>query len=128
LLPLLLFWAIFLPTGRIFGIDGALERGRNLSRDPRVLSVASAGLLLQALYVYVFGALLKTGDSWTDGQAVNIALHAETFATAAAHVLREYVVVTLLLTYFVFYLEVLTPVLLFFPTDTCVCVQYQQPH
>ena len=115
LLPLLLFWAIFLPTGRIFGIDGALEQGRNLSRDPRVLSVASAGLLFQALYVYVFGALLKTGESWADGQAVNIALHAEAYATAAAHVLREYVVVTLLLTYFVFYLEILTPVLLFFP-------------
>lgn len=116
LLPLLLFWAIFLPTGRAFGVDGALERGRNLSVDPRILSVAGVGLLLQALYVYFFGALLKTGAYWLpNGQAVYVALHADSFATSAGHILREYILVTAVLTYFVFFIELLAPLLLFFP-------------
>ena len=116
LICLLLFWAIFLPTGRAFGVDGALERGRNLALDPRILSVATVGLLLQALYVYFFGALLKTGEYWIpNGQAVYVALHADAFVTAAGHILRDYIVLTAVLTYFVFYLELLAPLLLFFP-------------
>ena len=116
LLPLLLFWAIFLPTGRVFGLDGALEKDRDVEASPAILSVATVGLLLQVLYVYVFGALLKTSEVWIPGgQAVYIALHLDSFATTAAHFLREYAIITLLLTYFVFYLELLAPLFLFFP-------------
>jgi hypothetical protein len=114
--PLLLFWAIFLPTGRVFGIDGALEKDRNTFETPSILSIATIGLLLQVLYVYVFGALLKTGDYWVpNGQAILIAMHLDTFATGASHFARDYAVILALLTFFVFYLELLAPLILFFP-------------
>ncbi|SEG06273.1 Vitamin K-dependent gamma-carboxylase [Thalassococcus halodurans] len=114
--PLLLFWAIFLPTGRVFGIDGALEKDRNTFEAPSILSIATVGLLMQVLYVYVFGALLKTGSYWVpNGQAILIAMHLDTFATDASHFARQFPIILGLLTFFVFYLELFAPLILFFP-------------
>lgn len=114
--PLLLFWAIFLPTGRVFGIDGALEKDRNTFEAPSILSIATIGLLLQVIYVYVFGALLKTGSYWSpNGHAIIIAMHLDSFATAASHFARDYPVILGLLTFFVLYLELFAPLILFFP-------------
>ncbi len=116
LLPLLLLWAAFLPTGRAFGIDGALERDRDLKANPTLFSIATIGLLLQVLYVYFFGALLKTAGFWSPNyQAVFMALHIDSMATPLAHFLRNFGVVTVFLTLFVFLIEVFAPVLLFFP-------------
>ncbi|MEM9061426.1 MAG: HTTM domain-containing protein [Pseudomonadota bacterium] len=117
LILLLLFWSMFLPVGRAFSIDAALsDNPRPSGKDREVCSVATVGLLLQVLYVYVFGALLKTGPQWMpDGSAVYFALHLDTFATELSMWFRQFFAPTQILTYFVFWLELLAPVLLFFP-------------
>ncbi|MBL8547399.1 MAG: HTTM domain-containing protein [Hyphomonadaceae bacterium] len=112
----LLFWAMFLPTGSAFAIDAAL---REEARPRSHLSVASAGLLLQAMYVYFFGALLKTGGAWhAEGSAVYAALHLETVVTPLGHWLRNFPDITVPLTHGVWWLEVLSPAILFFPLWT----------
>lgn len=114
LLPLLLFWMIFLPIGAVFSVDAALDPVDR--RGEKHLSVATVGLLLQVLYVYVFGALLKTGAAWVpDGSAIYIGLHIDSFVTPMGKLLRENLTLMQLLTFFVYYLELLAPVLLFFP-------------
>lgn len=113
LAPLLLFWAMFLPIGARFSLDAILAEP---SAPKRILNVASAGLLLQASYVYFFGALLKTAPEWiTDGSAVYLAMHNDAIATRFAHIVRPYVFVTQPLTFFVLWIELLTPFLLFTP-------------
>ena len=119
LMPLLLFWMIFLPIGAVFAIDAALSpQDRRGDSD---LSIATVGLLLQVLYVYVFGALLKTSDIWVpNGSAIYLALHLDTFVTPVGEILRDYVILMQLLTFFVYWLELLAPVLLFFPDKAMV--------
>lgn len=119
LLSLLLFWAIFLPIGAVFAVDAAMNEEDE--RGKAHLSVASAGLLLQATWVYVFGALLKTGPEWTTlGSAVYAALHLDTIATPLAHWFRQFNQITWLLTFYVLWLELLTPALLFSPIRTAL--------
>ncbi len=114
LLPLLLFWMIFLPIGAVYSIDAALDPVDR--RGESHLSVATVGLLLQVLYVYVFGALLKTGAAWVpDGSAIYIGLHIDSFVTPMGKLLREHLILMQLLTFSVYYLELLAPILLFFP-------------
>ncbi len=115
LLPLLLFWAFFLPVGKVFSVDAAL-RETNHREDAPYASIATVGLLLQVVYVYVFGALLKTGDAWMpDGTAVYYAMHLETFATPLAVWFRQFEGVLYVLTMFVYWIELHAPVFLFFP-------------
>ncbi len=115
LLPLLMFWAIFLPVGKVFSIDAALRDEHHRDDAPH-FSVATVGLLLQVVYVYVFGALLKTGSEWVqDGTAVYYALHLDTFATPFGVFVRQFPSLMVGLTFFVYWLELLTPVFLFWP-------------
>lgn len=121
LVSLLLFWSIFLPVGRVFSVDAALsdiDAPRD-DADKRICSIATVGLLLQVVYVYVFGALLKTDDVWIrDFTAVYYAMSLETFSTGFAEWFRQYLGATILLTAFVFWLELLAPGFLFFPDRT----------
>lgn len=115
LLPLLLFWATFLPISAVFSVDAALS-DEDLRAAPPWLSVATVGALLQALYVYVFGALLKTDPVWhVHGSAVWLAIHLDSFATPLAHWFRQFAALTFPLTLFVFLIELFSPCLLFFP-------------
>ncbi len=115
LISCLVFWAMFLPLGAVFSVDAALDPDDRRSAPPH-LSVATVGLLLQALYVYFFGALLKTGAEWIpQGTAVFMAMSLDTFATPLARWFREFHGATYALTYYVWFLEILAPVLLFFP-------------
>tara|TARA_B100001939_G_scaffold306632_2_gene286273 strand:- start:2200 stop:3978 length:1779 start_codon:yes stop_codon:yes gene_type:complete len=115
LLGALLFWAMFLPLNARFAIDSALNSGPQI-RENRYFSFATLGLLLQASYVYVFGALLKTSPVWMpDGDAVYYALHLDSMASPLAHWLRDYPLIMKWLTYFVWWIELLTPLLLFCP-------------
>lgn len=113
LIVLLLFWAMWLPVSAVWSVDAAFGPDR---RGEKVASIAGIGLLLQVLYVYVFGALLKTSSVWVpDGAAVYVALHLDSFATPLAHWFRQFAAPMAALTLFVFWIELLAPVLLFFP-------------
>ncbi|MGB0412527.1 MAG: HTTM domain-containing protein, partial [Pikeienuella sp.] len=114
LLTLVLFWGMFLPLGAVFSVDAALNPENR--RGEGVANIATFGLLLQVMYVYVIGALLKTSSVWVPyGSAVYVALHLDTLATPLAHWFRQYALPMMVLTWFVYWIELLTPVLLMFP-------------
>lgn len=115
LLLLLLFWGLFLPLGARFSVDAALDDG--IQKIPNAyFSVATAALLLQAMSVYFFSALLKNSPKWIpDGTAVESALRVEYIGTPIGAWLRQYEPLTQGLTYFVWYLELVGPFLIFLP-------------
>ncbi len=79
LLRLLLFWCIFVPWGAKYSVDAALSA---VVAPKRVFSLGTAGLCLQALFVYFFSVFLKWGAPWrVDGTAVYYALNLDHFST-----------------------------------------------
>ena len=115
LLLLLLFWSLFLPLGARFSVDAALDASEH--RAPNAyFSMATMALLIQCMSVYFFSALLKSDDVWIpDGTAVYYALHADYLVTSFGVWLRQFEPVLQGLTYYVWWLELLGPFLIFSP-------------
>ena len=114
LLRVLVLWAIFLPIGARFSIDAALNTARTARND--YFSMATAALLVQVVSVYFFTALLKSDPVWIpEGTAVYYALTNDTLTTPFALWLRQFEWLLPILTYYVWILEIITPVLLFLP-------------
>ena len=115
LLLLLLFWGMFLPLGARFSIDCALDRA--LAQAPHhYFSAATLALLVQVMSVYFFSALLKTAPQWwPDGTAVAYALHIDHLATPLAVWMRQFGLALQALTYYVWLLELIGPILIFSP-------------
>jgi hypothetical protein len=116
LIMALLFWAMFLPLSARCSIDAA----RALQPppvSPLHRSWASAGLLVQVMSVYFFSAALKNGaDWWPDGLAVYYTMELERYATPLARaILVERPWLMQGLSYFVYFLEWIGPVLVFLP-------------
>ena len=115
LLACLLFWAMFLPLGARYSVDAALST-TPAPGDNRHRSWASAALLLQVLSVYFFSALLKSGAPWwPDGTAVRMALELDRYGTAAGEWLKTQAWALSPLTYYVYFLELLGPLLALSP-------------
>lgn len=118
-LPLLLFWAMFLPLGARFSVDAALSkqpRGNNA-----YLSWATFAILIQEMYLYFFGAMLKTGPSWqSTHDAIYYVTHTYDLSSplGVAYFGPWWVAFERLLTMYVYYLELFAVVFLFFPLKT----------
>ncbi|SMX23254.1 DCC1-like thiol-disulfide oxidoreductase family protein [Boseongicola aestuarii] len=112
---LLLFWAMFLPLGARFSIDAALNS--TTDKIPNTyLSVATFALLIQGMSMYFFSALLKSDPMWMpNGTAVYYALHLNYFATPFAIWFRQFEDLLQGLTYYVWTLELVGPLLIFSP-------------
>lgn len=118
LLRMLLFWAVFLPIGQHFSIDAALDdRPRTRAEEQSLLSFLGIGLLLQSSYVYVIGALVKATSTvwWPDGTAIYYAMNIDQFTTIWSPYLREFPGIMQLLTYFVWVIELIGPILMLLP-------------
>lgn len=118
LLRVMLFWAMFLPLGARFSIDAALAPPvAAKQRVNGIFSVASTTIALQLLAMYFVSAALKTGPSWhAHGSAIHLALHHEAFATSFGQWFRELPGPLLQgMTWSVYYLELLGPLLFFIP-------------
>lgn len=77
---LLLFWGYFLPLGCRFSLDR--HAGRERAPRAPILSVASAAILLQVLFVYVGAGLAKDYETWVrKGTATILAMRLDYFAT-----------------------------------------------
>jgi predicted DCC family thiol-disulfide oxidoreductase YuxK len=115
LLVCLLFWAMFLPLGARWSVDAALSTVPPPAANAHA-SWASAGLVLQVLSVYFFSAILKSGaDYWPDGTAVYYTMELERYASPLGRELAGFPRVMQGLSYYVYFLEMLGPLLALSP-------------
>lgn len=115
LLLCLLFWGAFLPLSARWSVDAALAPNpppeSNVHR-----SAAGAGLLLQVLAVWFFSAILKSGaEWWPDGTAVYYTMMLDRYSTPLGRMLLDYPALMQGLTYYVYWLELLGPLLALSP-------------
>jgi hypothetical protein len=121
-LRLAMFWALFLPLGARFSLDAAAHRAAGGAPAPdRVVSVASAALILQICMIYLFAGAWKWDPVWrTEGTAVWHALHVDHLTTRIGLLVRDLPPDVLKLLSFstVWGIETIGPVLLFVPFAT----------
>ncbi len=111
----LLFWAMFLPLGARFSVDAGLANNPPPQQNLHV-SWASLGLLMQVMSVYFFSALLKTGPEWRpDYTGVYYALSLDRHVLPLGKLLNEFLPLTKLLSWYVWWLELVGPILIFTP-------------
>ena len=116
LMRMLLFWGMFLPIGARYSVDAAMEKNK-LYAGHGHFSVATIAMLMQVLYVYWVGALLKTHDNWhVDHTAIYFALNAEDYSTTLGiWFLNTFGVLLPYLTRFVLYIEQYGPLFMISP-------------
>ncbi|MFC3476198.1 HTTM domain-containing protein [Halobacterium litoreum] len=84
LLRMLFLWAVFLPLGERWSVDAL----RSADHRTRVVSVATAGLLLQVVALYSVNAALKLrSDAWLSGEAVRYVFSLDMFVVGLGDVL-----------------------------------------
>lgn len=119
LIMCLLFWSMFLPLQARVSVDAARAVNPPPTR-PLHRSWASAGILIQVMSVYFFSAVLKNGaDWWPDGLAVYYTMELERYATPLGRwALVDYPTLMQGLSYYVYFLEWIGPILVFLPIWT----------
>lgn len=115
LVACLLFWSMFLPLGARCSVDAATADDPPPTRNLH-LSWGSLGLLLQVMSVYFFSAILKSGREWVpDYTAVYYALSLDRHVLPLGKLLNEFLPLTKALSVYVWWLELLGPILIFSP-------------
>jgi hypothetical protein len=118
LLKALAFWAMFLPLGAHLSLD-RLRGSPRAPSGPRVLTLATAGVLLQVAVFYVMAGYLKSRYAvWRDGEAVWIFTHVVEYTRPFGAWLGRFPLACRFLTFATLALEGLAPFLLFFPLGT----------
>lgn len=125
LLVVMCFWAMFLPLNARWSLDAALQPERkNQPNAPRFqanqpqlyFSMATIAVILQVLYLYVFTALLKTGDAWTVRfDAAFYAVSLDQLATPIGIWAREFPTLLAIATVYVLAVEFIAPALVLAP-------------
>jgi len=119
LLRMLLFWGMFLPLHRAWSVDGwlARRRGQAVARNAEtpVLSVASGAILLQMALMYLFSAGFKSNAEWFRGEVIAGTLAHDFYAKPAGAWALQFPLLLKAMTWGVFALEWLGPLLLFAP-------------
>jgi uncharacterized membrane protein YphA (DoxX/SURF4 family) len=111
LLRLVLFWGLFLPWGNAYSIDS-----KKMATRKNYFTVATMGYLLLIASVYFFTVCFKNSTEWrTDGTAIYFALSLDQIRLPMGDWLYEYPMLMKGLTYFVFVLELLIPLLILIP-------------
>ena len=120
LMRMLLFWAMLLPLGRVWSVD-AWRAGRGAAQPTTAgmeLSIASAAILLQMGFVYLFSAIFKSNSSWFQGEAIAGALAHDFYARPLGSWMLQFPAALSVATVMVLALEWLGPLLLFVPVRT----------
>src|SRR5688572_31988335 len=109
---------MFLPLGAHFSLDRLRSRWRP-PEAARVLSLATAGVLVQILLFYTMTAALKSRyEVWTGGEAVWVFTHLVEYTRPLGARLGEYPELCRILTLGTLVIEGLAPFLLFSPVAT----------
>ena len=120
LLPMLLFWAMFLPLGARFSVDTALST--RPKEDNTYVSVATLAFLLQMTSLYIFSALLKTHSMWhTTGEAIYYVMNSSEVTSPLGQYLAQWPELMRWLTLYVYYLELVAVFFLFSPVKNARC-------
>jgi len=112
LLRLVLFWGLFIPWGDRYSCDHILAK---TATAPQILTVATIGYLLQLSYIYTGSALLKGPEWHSDHTALYYAYSLDQIAYPFSRHIYYYPELLKKLTFFVFYFELLVPLLFFIP-------------
>ncbi len=112
LLRMAMFWGIFLPWGQRF----SLFKNKPTLLSDQIYSFAGLALMIQLASVYFFSALMKTGPEWhQEGTALYYALNLDQVSLPGGIWLRQFENVLPYLTWLTYYIELLSPILLFIP-------------
>ncbi len=118
LLQVLTFWGLFLPLGSRLSLDRLRGRGGS-TPPPRVLSLATAAVLLQiCLFYFMAGFFKRRYDVWTRGEALGVFANFELYARPFGVYLRDHPLVCQVFTYATLALELGAPILLLSPWFT----------
>ncbi|NND91220.1 MAG: DUF393 domain-containing protein [Granulosicoccus sp.] len=125
LLVVMSFWALFLPLGARWSFDSALQPvladnpnalPSTANREQPYFSVATIAIVFQVLYLYVFTAMMKTGDAWvTRFDAAYYAVSLQHFATPVGDWIRQFPGLLKLATVYVLSVEFVAPFLVLCP-------------
>lgn len=117
LLRLTLFWAMFIPWGKKYSVDSFIQPQD--SGHYKWINWGGIGYIFLLFSVYFFSAILKNSDEWTkDGTALYYALSLDQLTWPFGKFLYQYPTLLKYLTLSTFYLELITPFLLFVPFRT----------
>jgi hypothetical protein len=115
LLRLILFIGIFLPWGYCYSID-TVNNSNIKPNSYSYASVACFAYILQIICMYVFSALLKTSPEWTANfTALYFALSLDQILLPFGKFIFPYYNFLLVITFLVFYIELLLPFILLIP-------------
>lgn len=123
ILRMVLFWAIFLPWGRVWSWDA---RHKPPPVRNNVVGLACLGYLVQIAYQYFSSGMFKVSEHWvTEGSALTYSLLAIQYESAAGQIavqfLKQHPSFSMALTFGVLAWERLFPLLLFCPYRTSLC-------
>ena len=111
LLRMVLFWGLFLPWNRCYSIDS-----KNKALNTKPIIMANIGYLLLIASVYFFSVALKTSLEWySEGSAIYYALSLEQLRLPVGDFLYRFPILMKYLTFFVFYIELIIPILILWP-------------
>ncbi|HEY1038910.1 MAG TPA: HTTM domain-containing protein, partial [Bacteroidia bacterium] len=114
LLRITLFWCLFLPVAKKYSVD-AIHSNKE-EQGSAVFSAAGFGFMLLVFSVYFFSALLKTSAEWqSDGTAIYYALSLDQMVLPIGKWLLQFPALCKILTHFVFWTELIAPLLLVKP-------------
>ena len=125
LLVIMCFWSLFLPLGARYSIDASLlpeyEHNPNtyVGREDIVqsyFSMATIAIVFQILYLYIFTAIMKTGDAWlVRFDAAFYAVSLQQFATPIGDWIKQFPTLLGLSTRYVIAVEFIAPLLVLCP-------------
>ena len=113
MLRMLLFWAIFLPWGRVWSWDA---RTQPAPARYDYFSAATVAYVVQLALLYWCTALLKSGSEWIhEGTALYYAFSLDQVLLPGGRLLYPYPALLRFLTFATYYTELLLPFVLFLP-------------
>lgn len=125
LLVIMCFWSMFLPLGARYSIDSSLvpeykehpnTHSAACANSQSYFSIATIAIVFQVLYLYIFTAIMKTGDAWlVRFDAAYYAVSLQQFATPIGQWMTQFPEFLSFATRYVIVVEYLAPLLVLCP-------------
>ncbi|HMO14091.1 MAG TPA: HTTM domain-containing protein [Pirellulaceae bacterium] len=112
LLKMLLFWSMFLPLGAYWSLD-ARRRGGAIVKQ--VTSFATAGVILQLLYMYLFTGFSKCNEVWFRGEALEYVMQLSIYTRESSQWVVQFPWLMKVASWLTVFGEIIFPLLLFLP-------------